>query len=143
MQSFWDGNHIRELICNHTEGALCSKSCTCVTESRYSETQFDKIVFVTNIRCSNSLLHWLLHALPQSDEIEFQFTGKSVERVTAEHYLSRVFNFLFMPQFEKMAISNLTSLNNCQCLKPDKSVEYRENCPDSIRVCFNKRAISS
>ena len=57
LQSFGDGNHIRELICNHTEGALCPQSCTCVTESRYLETKFDKVVFVTTIRCSISLLH--------------------------------------------------------------------------------------
>ena len=112
VQSFGEGDHIRELICNHTEGALCPQSCTCVTEPRFSEPQYDKIVFVTIISCSNSPLHRLPHVLPKSDEIEFHFTGKSVTRVTAEHYLSRVtvFNFLFMPQFEKMAISNLTSL---------------------------------
>lgn len=112
LPSFVKGNNITQLVCNYTGVALCPPQCACVTEPRYSNKKNLHVILVTIITCNNSSLYRLPHILPESDEIEFRFTGSGIKELTNEHYLPRVtvLKLVSMPRFDKIALENLKSL---------------------------------
>ncbi|XP_052702780.1 uncharacterized protein LOC128179412 [Crassostrea angulata] len=112
MRSFFEGNSIKELVCNYTGNGLCPSHCTCVTEPRYFSKHQGRVIFATIINCTHSSLQRLPHILPESDEIEFYFTGRSIKNLLNEHYLPRVtvLKLQSMPYFAKTALQNLKSL---------------------------------
>nr|XP_034327643.1 uncharacterized protein LOC105318979 [Crassostrea gigas] len=112
MRSFFEGNSIKELVCNYTGNGLCPSHCKCVTEPRYFSKHQGRVIFATIINCTHSSLQRLPHMLPESDEIEFYFTGRSIKNLLNEHYLPRVtvLKLQSMPYFAKTALKNLKSL---------------------------------